>query len=79
MEEFNARVAERLPLAEAVLQTFAYLADESFLADVYEKYRGRGYQGTLSFASLVGVITDALLEHEGSGHRACGRLRKMMS
>jgi hypothetical protein len=76
MEEFNAQVAERLPLAEAVLQTFAYLTEESFLADVYEKYRGRGYEWSLSFASLVGVITDALLEHEGSAHRALRQAQK---
>lgn len=76
MEEFNAQVAARLPLAEAVLQTFAYLTEESFLAEVYEKYRGRSYEWSLSFASLVGVITDALLEHEGSAHRALQQAQK---
>jgi hypothetical protein len=70
MEEANEYVAGRLPLAEAVLQTFAYLTEESFLAGVYDKYRGRSYEWSLSFANLLGVITDALLEHEGCAHRA---------
>ncbi len=70
MEEFNSQVVGRLPLAEAVLQTFAYLTEESFLANVYEKYRGRSYESTLSFADLVRVMSEALLEHGGSAHRA---------
>lgn len=70
MEEFNAQVAGRLPLAEAVLLTFDYLTEESFLGELYEKYRGQSYECSLSFGNLVAVITDALLEHEGSAHRA---------
>jgi hypothetical protein len=70
MEEFNEEVASKLPLAEAVLQSFSYLTAESFLDEVFEKYRGRSYEGTLSFATIVSVIADALLEHDGSGHRA---------
>lgn len=70
MEEFNDHVAGKLPLAEAVLQTFAYLMEESFLTEVYEKYRGRSYTLAFSFVDIIAVITDALLEHEGIAHRA---------
>lgn len=70
MEEFNVGVVARLPLAEAVLQSFAYLTEESFLDSVYEKYRGRSYEGVLGFETMVNLTTDALLEHDGSGHRA---------
>lgn len=70
MEELNEYMAGRAPLAEAVLQTFAYVTQESFLGDVFEAHRGRSYERELSFADIVAVLTDALLEHEGSGHRA---------
>jgi hypothetical protein len=63
-------VIERLPLAESVLHVWSYLTDESFLSDLYERYRGRTYCGVLSFESMVGLVGDALLEHHGSGHRA---------
>ncbi len=42
-------VLARLPLAEAVLRTWTYLADEPFLQDVFEAHRGRCYQKALSF------------------------------
>lgn len=70
MEDLNECMASKLPLAEAVLQGFAFLTEESFLSGVFEEYRGRSYHGILSFADIVAVMTDALLEHEGSGHRA---------
>ena len=70
MEDLNESMASKLPLAEAVLQGFAFLTEDSFLSGVFEEYRGRSYHGILSFADIVAVMTDALLEHEGSGHRA---------
>lgn len=70
MDELNEQIAGRAPLAEAVLQSFAYVTQESFLDEVFEEHHGRSYEKVLSFAAMVAVITDALLEHDGSGHRA---------
>lgn len=38
---FAADVLARLPLAEAVLSVWAYLAQDDFLAQVYHDHRGR--------------------------------------
>lgn len=70
MEDLNEQIAGRAPLAEAVLQGFAYITQDSFLAEVFEEHRGLSYEREFSFAGIVAVLTDALLEHEGSGHRA---------
>lgn len=76
MEGFNEEVVSRLPLAEAVLQTIAYVTDQSFLAEVFEKHRGRSFQVMFSFGDIVAVTMDALLEHNGSGHRALTQAQK---
>lgn len=70
MEEFNESAAARLPLAEAGLQCLAYLTENTFLSEVFEKYRGRSFEEVLSFATIVNLMTEALLEHEGSANRA---------
>jgi hypothetical protein len=70
MEDFNQGVASRLPLAESVLRLFSYVTDESFLSGVFHEFRGRSYEDILSFWSIVQLICDALLEYDGSGHRA---------
>ena len=66
-------VLARLPLAEAVLRTWTYLADEPFLQGLFEAHRGRCYQKALSFPVLVSLIADALLEHGGSGRQSFER------
>jgi hypothetical protein len=70
MEDFNRGVVSRLPMAESVLQLFSYLNEKSFLSSVFERHRGRSYEDVLTFGTITGLISDALLEHEGSGHRA---------
>ena len=73
MDGWRRTVARKLPLAEALLQSWCYLTDEDFLQGVFDRYRGRSYIGALSFATIVHLVADALLEHEGSGHRAIRR------
>lgn len=70
MDGWKARVWARLPLAEAVLSSWDYLTDESFLAQVFDRYHGRSYADVISFSCLVGLVGDALVEHAGSGNRA---------
>ena len=70
MDGWQTKVMERLPLADAVLQAWRFVIDEAFLAQMFERYRGRSYTQALSFESIVHLTGEALLEHAGSGHRA---------
>jgi hypothetical protein len=70
MAEFVREVANRLPLAEAVLSLFGWICDEPFLRGVFEKHRGRSYESQLTFATMVQLIADALMQHGGSGRQS---------
>jgi Transposase DDE domain len=63
-------VLARMPLAEAVLTLWCWVADEPYLDQVFEENRGRCYEKILSFPLMVRLIRDALLEHEGSGRKS---------
>ena len=67
MDGFALEVLRRLPLAQSVLSIFAYVLSEPFLDGLFEKHRGRCYEGVLSFSMLVHLVRDALLIHEGLG------------
>lgn len=73
MAEFVREVANRLPLAEAVLSLFGFVCDEKFLSDVFEKYRGRSYERDLTFANMVQLTADAIMQHQGSGRKSFQR------
>ena len=66
----------RLPLAEAVLLLFAYVLDEAFLEDCFQRYRGRHYSRLLGFAQLVYLVRDALIEHGGSARQSFQRAQQ---
>jgi hypothetical protein len=59
-----------LPLGEAALRLFDFISQEEFLDDVFQQYRGRSYEDTIRFPLFVQLITDALLQYGGSGHRS---------
>jgi hypothetical protein len=59
----------RMPLAEAVLTLWRWVADATLLDQVFDENRGRCYRKILSFSFLVYLIRDALLEFNGSGRR----------
>jgi len=59
----------RMPLAEAVLTLWRWVADAALLDQIFEQNRGRCYEKILSFSFLVYLIRDALLEFNGSGRR----------
>jgi hypothetical protein len=69
-DPFALEVLTRLPLAESFYSLWAYLADQSVLADLFERHRGHCYEDGLSFSDLVSVFTDALTRYHGSGRRA---------
>jgi hypothetical protein len=66
-------VAKRLPLAEATLRLFDHITQADFLDQVFERYRGRSYETTITFPLFVNLIADALLEHRGSGRQSFTR------
>lgn len=72
---FDCNVLQRLPLSEAVLLLARHATAADTLNDLFERHRGTAYQRQLSFATLVALIGDALLEHDGSGRQSFQRGR----
>jgi hypothetical protein len=76
MERPPPNVLARMPLAEAVLLLWRWVADEEHLQSVFNRRRGRCYQKIISFALMVHLIADALLEFAGSGRRSFVRAKE---
>jgi Transposase DDE domain len=74
--EFAREVLSRLPLAEAVLRLWRWVADPLFLLSVFARHSGQGYEKEIRFEVLVQLIADALLEHQGSGRKSFERGRE---
>src|SRR6267142_1987696 len=74
--EFAREILSRLPLAEAVLSLWRWVADPLFLLSVFTRHRGQGYEKEISFEVLVQLIAEALLEHQGSGKKSFARGRE---
>lgn len=70
MDGFSVEVLSRLPLADAVLSLLSFATEQQFLEQIFSEHRGRCYEGVLTFPTMVNLISDALLEHEGSGRQA---------
>ncbi len=76
MDRPSPDVLARMPLAEAVLLLWRWVADEEHLQSVFERWRGRCYQKLISFALIVHLIADALLQFGGSGRRSFVRAKE---
>jgi hypothetical protein len=72
---FSRIVLARLPLAEAVLSLWLWITAKSPLDALFQQYRGRCYEAKISFALIVQLIADALLQHGGSGRQSFARSR----
>jgi Transposase DDE domain len=72
---FDTEVCRRLPLADATLHMLDFVADLSFLADLFDRYRGRSYQKQISFADLVYLLADSLVLNGQSAHRTFQQAR----
>jgi hypothetical protein len=70
MDPLARPVLDRLPLAEAVLWLWSWIAEDDYLQGLFEAHRGRCYEKVISFPLLVNLIADALLEHGGSANRS---------
>ena len=66
----------RMPLAEAVLRAWRWLADDRFLEDFYRRHRGGGRRRALSFPLLLQLIADALVHRRGSARCVFERARE---
>ena len=72
---FDTDVCRRLPLADATLHMLRFVADPDFLAQVFDRHRGRSYQRRIAFAELVYLLTDGLVVHGQSAHRTFEQAR----
>lgn len=70
MDGFSCEVLSRLPLAEAVLSMFSFAIKPDFLQQMFSEHRGRCYESVLTFPTMVDLVSEALLEYEGSGRQA---------
>ncbi len=68
--DFARQVFDSLPLAQASLALFAYGVTTPFLAELFQRHRGRCYEDVVTFPQLVDWIFDAIIEHQGSGRQA---------
>jgi hypothetical protein len=75
MDAASREVLARMPLAEAVLTLWRRIAEPSYLDKLFEQHRGRCYAKLLSFSMIVGIVRDALLQHEGSGRKSMEHAR----
>lgn len=73
MDGLEIAMLAKIPLAEAVLTVWRSIADEDRLQAIFDRYRGRCYEQTISFSTMVQLVADALLEHEGSGNQSFSR------
>jgi Transposase DDE domain len=70
LEAPTRQILARLPLAEAVLTLWRWVADADALDRIFDANRGRCYQKILTFSLIVALIRDALLEYGGSGRKS---------
>jgi hypothetical protein len=52
-----------------------HVVSPEFAEALFQRHRGTGYDGGISFATLVELTSDALLEHSGSGRQSFERGR----
>lgn len=70
MDRPSEATLKRMPLAEGVLLLWRWVASPTRLQSVWGQHRGSCYEKLLSFAMMVRLIADALLQYGGSGRRS---------
>ena len=73
MDAIDSNVWQRLPLAEAVLILWRFVADDKRLEELFERHRDRCYTKVLTFTTLVHLMNDALVMYRGSGRESFER------
>src|SRR5258706_6938740 len=69
MDAFERELMRRSPLAACVLEMSDFVFDDDLLTSIWDAHRGRCYQDVLKFGDFVRLMRDALVRHDGSGHR----------
>jgi hypothetical protein len=73
---FSTAVLQRLPLGESVWRVLHYTMDDSWLEDLWNRNRGRCFERELKFGTLARLVSDALLQHDGSGRKSFERAQE---
>jgi hypothetical protein len=73
MDAFSKEALSRLPLAEVVMRCWQWALDGPSLQRIFDRHRGRSYESVLKFETIVNLMAEALLEHQGSGNQAFER------
>ena len=76
MTAFDRETCRRLPLADAILRLLDFATNDDFLAETYERHRGRSYEDVISFPTFFRLIGDALLQRPGSAHQRFRRAQE---
>lgn len=69
MKRLIHSIANRLPLAQAVVKTLHSVCSHSLLEDIWEEHRGQCYTRKIAFPLLFDLVSEALLQPQSSGHR----------
>jgi hypothetical protein len=75
-ETFSAAVLSKLSLADAVWRVLHFTLADDWLADLWERERGRCYERVLEFGTLARLVAEALTQHNGSGRQAFERAQE---
>jgi hypothetical protein len=75
-DAYARETLSRLPLADATLSLWSFVLHPSFLDGLFQRHRGRSYEEVLTFPTLVDLIGDALLHHDGSGRQSFQRAQE---
>jgi hypothetical protein len=73
---FEAEVVRRLPLAESVWILLRHVCDPARMDALFERHRGTGWKGIISFGLLAEMVSEALLHYRGSGLQSFDAARK---
>lgn len=68
-DQFAQEAMLRLPPAQATLQIWRWIATDDLLAEGFDEHRGRSYERVIYFATVVQVMADALVRHQGTARR----------
>jgi hypothetical protein len=73
---FSAAVLKKLPLADSVWRLPLFTMADQWLEDLWTRNRGPCYEQALKFSTLAHLISDALLQHSGSGLHSFERAKR---
>jgi hypothetical protein len=70
MDDFSQQVFDRLPLNQCFFALLRFALAPDDLERLFQEHRGRCYSRKLSFQTLVELVCDAVVKHQGSANKA---------